>query len=83
MLTDYISGFAAAAEVIAWGAGCISAIVLALAALLVLAILAGAVFDKVTSILAKKWAQKERKPRNRFERVILAHWKQQGDRGEV
>lgn len=83
MLTDFINGFVATAEVIAWGAGCVSAILLALAALLMLAVLAGVLFDKATSILAKKWAQIGRKPRNEFERIILAHWKQQTDRGEV
>ena len=83
MLTDFISGFCAAAEVIAWGSGCISAVLLALVGVLMLAGLAGVVFDKATSILAKKWAQIGRKPRNDFERIILAHWKQQEESGEV
>lgn len=83
MLTDFISGFVAAAGVIAWVAGCASAILLAMAALLVLAGLAGVVFDKATSILAEKWAQIGRKPRNDFERIILAHWERQEESGKV
>lgn len=83
MTADFISGFVAAAGVLAWLAGVASAIVLAVGLGLALAWIAGAVFDGATSILAKRWAQKKRKPRNRFERIILAHRERQEEDGEV
>ena len=83
MLTDFISGFMAAAGVMAWLSGVALAIVLAAGLGLILAWLAGAMFDRATSILAKRWAQKERKPRNRFERILLTHWERQERDGEV
>lgn len=83
MLINFTNGFAAAAGVIAWLIGCGCAIALAVAVILVLSAVAGAVFDAVTSCLARRWQRTGRAPRNRVERVILDHWERRGSNGKL
>ena len=83
MLINFLNGFAAASGVIAWVSGCGCAIVLALAVILVLAAVAGAVFDAVTSFLARRWQRTGRTPRNRVERVILDHRERREANGKL
>lgn len=73
MLTNFIAGFEATGKIIACIAGGVSAFVCFAATVLLVCFLASTVFDLVTAFLAKRWAKAGRKPRNRFERIILEH----------
>lgn len=79
MLIDaFIRGASASGQVLAYLSGLLVSVLVFAAAASLLAILAGAMFDRATSWLARRWQDKGISPRSRICRVILAHAKRDG-----
>ena len=73
MAEAFLYAFNGTATVICCGAGIVAAIVLAAAVCLICAMLAGGLFDLVTTWLGRRWKKRKRPPRGRIARIILEH----------
>lgn len=73
MLNEFVSGFCLAGGFLAWLAGCLAAVLIAVVAVMLVVTAASWMFDRFTRWIARRLRKKKRKPRNRLEQIILEH----------
>ena len=79
MLIDtFIRGASASGQMLAYLSGLLLSVLVFAAATLLLVILAGMAFDRVTSWLARRWQTKGVGPKSRICRIILNHANRDG-----
>lgn len=67
----FVSGFSVMAKCLLGIAGGAAALALALASIVLILLVLGAMFDLVTTAMAKRWHQKGRHPKSRPARILL------------